>query len=336
MTLDDDRARALEYFGYTTRQSQFLVLVALHGGYFLRRQYVAFTGCGHGQAAVRFLASAVSRGHVQMLPYGRHGHVFHLGARPLYAAIGEEHNRNRRAAEWDAVIRKLMTVDFVLARRDARFWATEADKAALLRELRIDSTLWPARTYNPRRRPGTNTTRHFVDKMPWYRDTDDARLWITYVDAERTLQGFETFLRQYRDLFTALTCGVTYVSTDTWSAPVQQVFAKVVGAVTAPTTASSADLVNYFRLRRVIEEDRLAGLSVDEIYRYTSLRRRFATTQIDDLFKRWLCDGDAALVMTDGEQVSRPACVLRIHRLEFDYEHHATRRSSSRAPTQVT
>ena len=36
-------------------------------------------------------------------------------ARPLYAAIGEEDNRNRRPAEWDAVLRKLMTLDFVLA-----------------------------------------------------------------------------------------------------------------------------------------------------------------------------------------------------------------------------
>jgi hypothetical protein len=76
--------------GYTPRQAQFLVLVALHGGYFLRRQYVAFTGTPHGQATVRFLDHAVTREHVHVLPYGRQGHVFHLYARPLYAAIGEE------------------------------------------------------------------------------------------------------------------------------------------------------------------------------------------------------------------------------------------------------
>ena len=32
--------------------------------------------------------------------------------------------------------------------------------------------------------------------MPWYRDGEDERIWIAYVDAERTLQGFETFLDQ--------------------------------------------------------------------------------------------------------------------------------------------
>ena len=44
MTADLDRCHALEMLGYTARQAQFLVLVALHGGYFLRRHYVAFTG----------------------------------------------------------------------------------------------------------------------------------------------------------------------------------------------------------------------------------------------------------------------------------------------------
>ena len=115
MTAELDRCHALEMLGYTARQAQFLVRVALHGGYFLRRQYVAFTGTRHGQATVRFLARCVAREHVRVLPYGRDGHVFHLSARPLYAAIGEEDNRNRRPAEWDAVLRKLMTLDFVLA-----------------------------------------------------------------------------------------------------------------------------------------------------------------------------------------------------------------------------
>ena len=88
MTAHEVRCHALEMLGYTPRQAQFLVLidgsitrqarVALQGGYFLRRQYVTFTGTPHGQATVRFLAHAVGREHVRVLPYGRQGHVFHL------------------------------------------------------------------------------------------------------------------------------------------------------------------------------------------------------------------------------------------------------------------
>ena len=54
MSADDAAAQALEAFGYTTRQAQFLALAAMHGGYFLRRQFLAFTGRAHGLAAVRF------------------------------------------------------------------------------------------------------------------------------------------------------------------------------------------------------------------------------------------------------------------------------------------
>jgi hypothetical protein len=40
--------------------------------------------------------------------------------------------------------------------------------------------------------------------MPWYQHGDDPRVWITYVDSERTLQGFQTFLDQYRALLASL------------------------------------------------------------------------------------------------------------------------------------
>ena len=168
----------------------------------------------------------MSRDHVRVLPYGRQGHVFHLYARPLYAAIGEEDNRNRRPAEWDAVLRKLMTVDFVLAHPTARFWATEAEKVALLRERLIPEAVWPHRRYASRRLGGLTTIRYFVDKMPWYQVGDDARLWIAYVDTERTLQGFETFLDQYRALLASLPSGVTYVAPTVWHGAIQAAFTK--------------------------------------------------------------------------------------------------------------
>jgi hypothetical protein len=125
-------------------------------------------------------------------------------------------NRNRRPAEWDAVLRKLMTMDFVLAHSTARFWATEEDKVELLRERLIPVDVWPHRQYSSRRPDGHPTTRYFVDKMPWYQVGDDPRLWIAYVDAERTLQGFETFLDQYGALLASLSSGVTYAAPTVW------------------------------------------------------------------------------------------------------------------------
>ena len=226
MTSDLERSRGLAYFGYTARQAHFLTLVALHGGYFLRRQYVQFTGAGHGLAAVRFLAKAAAHDHIRQLPHGRHGAMFHLCARPVYAAMGQEHNRNRRPAEWIAVVRKLMTLDFVLTKPAVQFWATEEDKASLLRELESDQQAWPAKRYKPRHDGKSVTTRHFVDKMPWYREPDDPRVWFAYVNAESTLAGFDTFLREYAAVRDALPSGVSYIGLSPCRARVESWFAQ--------------------------------------------------------------------------------------------------------------
>ena len=84
--------------GDTPRQAQFMVRAALHSGYFLRRQYVAFTGHGHGLAMTRFLANLAAREHAKALPHPRLGHLWHLCARLVHAAIDQADNRHRRPA----------------------------------------------------------------------------------------------------------------------------------------------------------------------------------------------------------------------------------------------
>jgi hypothetical protein len=316
MTVDLDRCHALEMLGYTARQAQFLVLVARHGGYFLRRQYVTFTGTGHGLAAVRFLAQCVAREHIRVLPYGRQSHVFHLCARPLYAAIGEEDNRNRRPAEWDAVIRKLMMLDFVLAHPSARFLATEGEKVALLRERLIPADVWPHRRYAPRHSSGRTTTRYFVDKMPWYQQGDDARVWIAYVDAERTLQGFQTFLDQYRALLASLPSGVTYVAPTVWHGVIQNAFTK---ALESRDRGIMRRFVEYCEFRRTIDEthsNRL--LTPDQRRQFREQCAEFRTPAFDALYRKYL--ETSAVSSADVDAASFPPCLLRVHALGRRYD----------------
>jgi hypothetical protein len=325
MTAHAVRCQALEMLGYTPRQAQFLVLVALHGGYFLRRQYVAFTGTPHGQAAVRFLAHAVSRDHVRVLPYGRQGRVFHLYARPLYAAIGEEDNRNRRPAEWDAVIGKLMTVDFVLAHPTARFWATEAEKVALLRERHIPDAVWPHRQYASRRPGGLPTIRHFVDKMPWYQVGDDPRLWIAYVDAERTLQGFETFLDQYRALLASLPSGVTYVAPTVWHGTIHATFTKT---FELRDRTLMTRFLEYCDVRRQVDNaERYRPLTPDQQRRFHEQCADFLTPAFDALYRKHL--DTSTLSSKEVYAAAFPACLLRVHALGRRYDPSRTPRSPS-------
>ena len=51
----EDRVRALEPLGFTPRQTRFMVTVALHSGYCLRRQYSAFAGVAYGKNVCDFL-----------------------------------------------------------------------------------------------------------------------------------------------------------------------------------------------------------------------------------------------------------------------------------------
>jgi hypothetical protein len=315
---DLDQPSVLERFGYTSRQAQFLTLVARHGGYFLRRQYVTFTGHPHGLATVRFLDQAVTRSHARALPYGRHGHVFHLYARPLYAALGEEDNRNRRTVEWDAVMRKLMTVDFVLAQPEATFWASEREKSELLTKLHIEQKLWPVRHYRSRRSNTSPTARYFVDKMPWYRVPDDPRLWFAYVDAETTLAGFETFLRQYREVLHAVSSGVTYVAPTVWRGAIQPVFERVL-AGGQPSVFTLSTLLTYYRLRQKVDTQRFGELTVADLKQFRSLRRSYGEA-VDELYARWLKGGDDVVESTDVDRVAPLPCVLQVHALGRRYD----------------
>jgi hypothetical protein len=313
MMTDAERSQALECFGYTPRQAHFLTLAALHGGYFLRRHFVQFTGVGHGLATVRFLAKARALDHIRELPYGRHGALFHLCARPVYAALGQEDNRNRRPAEWGAVVRKLMTLDFVLTQSASQFWATEGDKTALLHELDVDPSVWPAKRYHARRASTPITTRHFVDKMPWYREGGDPRLWLAYVNAESTLAGFETYLDQYAGVIAAVPSGVSYVGLGPCRARVESWFAQKYRGI----TSVPPEFRQFCSMRRCVEARDLRDLSAADIQRFRGLRARFSARSFDVLYRQWEHDGDAAL---DAAAADRQSCPLRVLELTFRYE----------------
>jgi hypothetical protein len=308
------------------------VRVALHGGYFLRRQYVTFIGTAHGQATVRLLARCVAREHVRVLPYRRDGHVFHLSARPLYAAIGEEDNRNRRPAEWDAVIRKLMTLDFVLAHPTARFLATEAEKVALLEERLIPSVVWPHRSYPPRRANGRVTTRYFVDKMPWYQHGDDPRVWIAYVDVERTLQGFQTFLDQYRAVLASLPSGVTYVAPTAWHGVIHAAFMK---ALKSRDPRIVSRFREYCELRRTMEETHSNWRLTPDQRRWVRAQSAdFLTPAFDALYKTFL--ETSSVSSTDVAAAAFPPCLLRVHALGRRYDLTRSRDSPNDPADEVT
>jgi hypothetical protein len=214
------------------------------------------------------------------------------------------------------MLRKLMTLDFVLANPTARFWATEKEKVALLRERHIAASAWPHRQYQPRQAGKVTTIRYFVDKMPWYQEADDPRLWIAYVDAERTLGGFETFLDQYRNMLACLPSGVTYVAPTAWPSVIQAAFTRGL----APRDAGVMDRCSaYCQLRRTVEDaERTAPLTPDQRVRFHERCAEFTTPAFEALYQQWL--KTASMASWEVDTAARPPCVLRMHALGRRYD----------------
>ena len=103
----DERVTALASLGFSERQTRFLVMVALHSGFCLRRHYTAFADLQYGAGVRDFLDRLVSRRLARRLDFRRdRGHVYHLCNSSIYNAIGQDDNRNRRRTSPALIARK--------------------------------------------------------------------------------------------------------------------------------------------------------------------------------------------------------------------------------------
>jgi len=119
---------AIESLGYTEREAAFLYLVAVHAGYFLRRQFDYFIDRNKGAIVMRFLEKARIAGHIECLDYKQGWHVYHLFSRAIYRLIGDVESQNRRR-KGDAQVRaKLMTLDYVLENNGDHYVESEAER----------------------------------------------------------------------------------------------------------------------------------------------------------------------------------------------------------------
>jgi hypothetical protein len=288
MTIDE-RASALGHFGYTQRQARFLTLAAMHSGYFLRRQYVTFTGRRHGATTVEFLHRAVERGHVAVITAPVIGRVYHVAARALYASVDDVDNRNRRLHGASSIRRRLMALDYVLARAERMFLTTEREKVAYFAgEHRVPSSVLPAVVYTSKDGRST-TTRCFVEKLPIAHGPSGVA--FAYIDDDdATVGGFASFLERHRALLAALRVPtqVVFVTTAPHHAPrAQSFFARMLGerATRIPLAVSTLGAYVHARLR--LEQGTLRGLPQHEL---DALRRSLAAVPGatgDTLYRRW-------------------------------------------------
>ena len=149
----------------------------LHSGVFVGREYAAFAGITHGQKVHDFIEKLLVRRFVTPIELGSTGRtrIFHVHHKPLYAAIGEPDNRNRRRVTIDRAIERLMVLDGVLADRSVTWLGSEREKRHYFKQHlgdRFRDDEYPRLVFG--KRPNV-TVRYFPDKLPIGHDGDYRR-----------------------------------------------------------------------------------------------------------------------------------------------------------------
>ena len=202
------RAAALEALGWTGRDAEWLALVCLHSGVFLRAQYLVFAGSEHGEPATRFVeryrvwcaGRAGRQPLVERAWNNGPARLCMVAPRALYRAVGAEHVRHRREASPAVVLRRLLSLDYVVDHLREPWLATEAEKVSALTAAGAPEKALPRRVYRGRR---GSRSRYFAHKLPLA--LDGKRATFVFVQAEDvTPTGVRTWGEAHAGLWAAL------------------------------------------------------------------------------------------------------------------------------------
>ena len=129
------------------------------------------------------------------------GRVCRIRARKLYRALGaEEFFRRRRITSRDVLMRRLLSLDYVLEHPHVPWLPTEAEKVAAFEALGIERRILPQRTY---RGATGNIRRHFHLGLPLALDGE--RAVFVYVDpGHETVTALRAWGAAHRELWTML------------------------------------------------------------------------------------------------------------------------------------
>ncbi len=290
MTVSPAHIEALQSFGYTPQEARFLYLVATHSGYFLARQFLAFTGAHWGKRTTVFWTKLQASKHARTECFPKHGVVYHLFARKLYRHLGRENLRNRREHELEYVQRRIAMLDFVLTHLDLEYLETEPDKCAFFeRTLGIPPHHFPSKTYHGQSK-SQPTVRYFVDRFPMCVDRTSYPPVVTlsYIQsAEANLTEFVRHLQTYLPLFRQLLqFNFVYLARfDSHFDRAREIFDSVVSIPLGSNPVD--DLIRYFAIRRAWDNREYRSLTeTDLIFRNLS-KQRFAGPRFEHLYRGW-------------------------------------------------
>jgi hypothetical protein len=320
MSIATIHIQALTAFGYTEDEARFLYLVATHSGYFVARQFLAFTGAHWGKRTTLFWMKLHTNEHARTEHFPKSGVVYHLFARRLYRQIGRENIRNRREHETAFIQRRIAILDYVLANQNRSYLETEPDKLAYFCGRNIPSHVLPSKTYHGQA-TSQPTVRYFVDKFPMFVEAHGSPsplATFSYVQgAEAHLTEFVRHVETYLPLFRALPeFGFLYLArTESHFAKAKELFDSL---VTIPLESNpSDDLLRYFAVRKAWDLRQYACVSDADLIFRNQAKTRFSAERFEHLYRGWKVGRvtDAEIRAELGSQTVQHAVHFRVELL---------------------
>jgi hypothetical protein len=281
---------ALKALGYTEAEARFLYVVATHSGYFVARQFLAFTNAHWGVRTVSFWNKLHTKRHARTECFPKSGTVYHLFSRRLYRQIDRENIRNRRQHEIEYIQRRIGILDFVLSHPESKYLETEPEKVSFFcDQLKVPIHFIPSKIYHGQRtsRP---TVRYFVDKFPMFFGSAPSSTVVTFTylqGAEVSLTEFVHHLEVYLPLFRQLSeFRFLYLARlDSHFAKAEELFDSLVRIPLGSDV--SGELLRYFQIRKAWDLSRYSSLTeADLIFRNQS-KTRFDGQRFEHLYRGW-------------------------------------------------
>ena len=320
-----ERAKVLLPFGFTERQARFLATVMLHSGVFVGRQYAAFAGITHGQKVHDFIEKLVARKFVTPIELGSTGRtrLFHVHHKPLYAAIGEPDNRNRRRVTIERAIERLMVLDGVIADRSVTWLGSEREKRRYFKQRLGDSLRddeYPRLVFG--KTPNV-TVRYFPDKLPIGYEPDRRRHVFIYLARNPSRMDFRVFILRQLELLNALgfwTIRVLFPRSLESSIDAYENAAREL--LTRPLSLSQTEELTWFLRQPQMPEQ---GASAADRARLQAARKAFPSPRFAAIKRHWLAEGNRAVFLAASpvarDTLERRRASVECVELPHNYEH---------------
>src|SRR5271155_1963421 len=282
--------KALQALGYTEVEARFLYIVATHSGYFVARQFLAFTEAHWGYRTNTFWNKLHTQKHARTECFPKSGTVYHLFSRRLYRQIDKENIRNRREHEIEFIQRRIGMLDFVLLNQGHQYLQTEPEKVRFFcNQLKVANHFLPSKIYHGQK-TSQPTVRYFVDKFPMF-FASHASLTVvmfTYLQGHGVHRtGFVRHLELYLPLFRQLSeFRFLYLARlDSHFEKARELFHSL---VTIPLGSDvSAEVLRYFQIRKTWDLGRYASLSEADLIFRNQAKARFGGQRFEHLYRGW-------------------------------------------------